>query len=316
MTFVGRWSPFHKGHIALINTKREANPNSPVLIMVRNTSNEAYSASVRAEYIKAWMEKEHIAGTIMIVPNVEGVYWGRKVGYNVGEINVDQKTARVSGTKIRNDIALGKIRWKHVVANTNAAHILSPAISNIIDNGFVVWLTGCPSSGKTTMCEALTKELKSKYPYLKIQVLDGDHVRTSPLAQKVGFTKMDRAEHIRRMAYLAKLFADHGILVICAFVSPERKIRREAKRIIGKERFMEVYMKASQKIRIQRDVKGMYKKAAKGELVNFTGYNGPYEQPEHPDVICNTDKESIYESLQKILKKLFDSKKMLTRKNL
>lgn len=305
MTFIGRWSPFHQGHIAIINKKRAEYTSLPVLIMVRDTTTDAYPATIRAEYIKIWMIENHIQGTIMIVPNIEGVYWGRGVGYNVEQVNVDQTTKQISSTAIREGIDKNNSSWRNLVAHKDTSYLLSAAISKIIEKGLVVWLTGCPSSGKTTIANALSAHLHDHYPYLKIQILDGDVMRASPLANTVGFSQADRAAHIIRMAHLTKMFADHGILVICAFVSPDKKIRKEAKTIIGKNKYIEVYVRASLKTRITRDVKGMYKKASEGKLSNFTGYNMRYEAPSTPQIICNTNKENIEESIQKILTYMF-----------
>lgn len=301
MTFIGRWSPLHKGHTAIINAKRSEHPNLPVLVMVRNTKEDIYPPTVRAEYIKIWMLQHNIRGTIMIVPNVEGVYWGRGVGYNVGMVDVDISVQKISGTAIRKEITKNSASWKSRVANDKASYMLSSAISAIVDRGCVIWLTGCPSSGKTTIANALNQKLHEVYPHLKTQLLDGDDMRESPLAINAGFSKEDRANHILRMAYLANMFAVHGIVVICAFVSPDASVRNKAKNIIGKDRFVEVYVQADKKTRMIRDVKGLYKKAKSGEIKNLTGYNAPYEKPVHPNVICNTKKTSASDCVIKIL---------------
>jgi adenylyl-sulfate kinase len=307
MTFIGRWSPLHKGHLALLQKKIKEHPSVPILVMVRDTNTDSYPATIRAEYIKIWMQKSGVHGTIMIIPNVEGVYWGRKVGYNVGVIDVDEKTKKISGSAIRRKIVSKKSLWKNDVAHAPAAALLSPQISKILDQGKVIWLTGCPSSGKTTLAHSLQTRLAGQYPYLKTQILDGDDMRASPLSRGTGFSPEDRAEHIRKMAHLAAMFANHGICVICAFVSPERKIRAEIKKRIGAKRFTEVYVKASLKTRLKRDKKGMYKKAISGQIKNFTGYSAPYEPPHASAVICDTDKQSINESVGLIISRVFSS---------
>lgn len=305
MTFIGRWNPFHKGHEAIIRKKMEENPKVPILLLIRNTINDVYSPTVRGEYIKSWMKKNYIAGTIMIIPNVEGVYWGRDVGYKTQLVDVDMVTKKISGSGIRDDIQKNKSRWRSLVAHKNDSYLLSKNVSTIIEHGLVVWLTGCPSSGKTTIANTLIDKLKHMYPYLKIQLLDGDHMRTSPLAKHVGFTPKDRADHILRMAYLAKMFADHGILTICAFVSPDRAIRKKAKIIIGKRRFIEVYIKASRATRIKRDTKGMYKQAIAGKLRQFTGYSAPYQPPLQPDVRIDTDEDTVKQSVNTLITHIF-----------
>lgn len=301
LTFIGRWTPFHKGHIAIIEKKRAEHPKAPVLIMVRNTKEDAYPPAVRAEYIKIWMQKKDVKGTIMIIPNVEGVYWGRGVGYNVGVVDVDTSVQKISGTRIRSQIAKRSAGWKHSVADTTASYLLSPKVSHIIDSGLVIWLTGCPSSGKTTIAHALSDTLHERFPHIRTQILDGDDMRTSPLAAGVGFSKDDRANHIRRMFYLADLFAKHGVIVICAFVSPDAAIRIEAKRHIGKQRFVEVYVHANKKLRMMRDNKGLYRKAKLGKINNLTGFNAPYQKSRHPDVVCDTGKVSLVSCVNRIL---------------
>lgn len=301
MAFIGRWSPLHQGHIAIVQSKRLDHPNLPVLMMVRDTKTEAYPATVRAEYIKLWMVEEQIKGTIMIIPNIEGVYWGRDVGYHVGEVNVDDALKRISGTNIRSSIGEPSKHWQELVASKASAPILSPRISAIQSRGLVIWLTGCPSSGKTTIARSLDEAIHRQYPYLRTCRLDGDDMRTSPLAVHVGFTKKDRAQHIRRMAYMAKMFADCGVVVICSFVSPDRPVRSEAKHMIGADRFTEVYVHAKKSTRYLRDVKGLYKKAKEGKITNLTGYNAPYQKPIHPNVRCNTDLLSVSDCVRLIL---------------
>ena len=293
MTFIGRWSPFHHGHIAIINKKQSEHPESPILIMVRDTLTDKYSATVRALYIKQWFLENNVHGTIMIIPNVEGVYWGRGVGYSVGFIDVDVETQEISATNIRKGIAAQTDSWKREVATAQSSYLLSASVSHILDHGGVVWLTGCPSSGKTTIAKALDNELHTRFPHLRTQILDGDDMRMSPLGYNVGFSKKDRADHILRMAYLAKMISDHGILVICAFVSPDRKIREEIRIKMVKNTFIEVFVHASKKTRLKRDSKGLYKKAQKGHLSNLTGYNAAYEKPLHPEIICDTEHDSV-----------------------
>lgn len=306
MMFIGRWSPFHKGHTAIITKKLSEQPTTPVLILIRNTTNDLYKPIDRAEYIKIWMKKNRIKGTIMIIPNIEGVYWGRGVGYKTEMVNVDDAVKKISATNIRNQMQNKESLWTSNTAQPDSAYMLSTKVGGIIEHGLVIWLTGCPSSGKSTIARACIQKIHSLFPYLKVQLLDGDEMRASPLARDVGFTVKDRAHHILRMAYLAKMFADHGILVVCAFISPERKIRQEAKRIIGNKRCIEVYVKASRKTCIHRDTKGIYKRAIAGTLKNVTGYNGMYEPPHHPNITCNTDKEALKECINKIIHIVLD----------
>jgi len=307
LMFIGRWTPFHKGHKYIIESKRKENPDKPILIQIRETNYDAYPSHVRAEFIKTWMQANDIRGTIMIIPDVHGVYYGRGVGYKIEEIVVPDEIKAISATSIRKGISGEdkEMDWEDSVASKSFANLLSPKVSDIIENGHVVWLTGCPCAGKTTISKALAEKIQQVYPRLKLQVLDGDVMRGTPMAENVGFSKEDRAKHIRRMGQLAQMFADHGILVIASFVSPEKKIRNEIKKTIGSKRFTEIYVKASKKERIARDVKGMYAKAISGEIDNFTGYNAQYQPPVKPAVICNTDKESVEKSVEKSFHAIF-----------
>lgn len=305
LTFIGRWSPFHQGHIAIIQKKRVEKTGLPILIMVRDTTTDAYSASVRAHYIKQWMTQHDILGTIMIIPNVEGVYWGRGVGYVVELVDVDEDIKKISATDIRKSMEVQSEEWKKNVASVQSSYMLSGTVSKIMDSGIVIWLTGCPSSGKTTIASALNSVLKKQYPHIKTQLLDGDEIRTSPLGQHIGFSKKERAEHIRRMAFLANMLSQHGIVVLCAFVSPDRKIREEIRDKIGVNKFVEVFVDAPKSVRLARDTKGLYKKARNGQISNLTGYNASYEKPTEPDVICKTDTQSVEDCVQSILSTVF-----------
>jgi adenylylsulfate kinase len=162
--------------------------------------------------------------------------------------------------------------------------------------GFTVWLTGLPSAGKSTLANHLQKELDELG--LAVEVLDGDEVRQR-LTNGLGFTKEDREENIRRIAYVAKLLTRVGAVAITAAISPYQESRKRARTEIG--RVIEVYVQCPLSVCIQRDVKGLYAKAIKGEITNFTGISDPYDPPTNPDVVVHTDKESIEESLNKIL---------------
>ena len=251
------------------------------------------------------MEEEKIKGTIMIVPDVEGIYWGRGVGYNLEMVKIDKEIKKISATKIRKGIANEKKLWKKMIAKKDISYLLTDRTSRIAQSGLVIWLTGCPCSGKTVISQNLRDKIKYCYSHLKIQILDGDVIRNTPIAQGIGFSPEDRALHIKRMAQVAKMLADQGVLTICAFVSPQSRVRNQAKRTIGKGRFVEVYVKASQKTRIKRDKKGLYKKAQAGKIPNLTGYNAPYDKPCNPDIICDTEKETIRESVNKLFNHIF-----------
>ena len=136
---------------------------------------------------------------------------------------------------------------------------------------------------------------------MRVERLDGDVVRRT-LSRDLGFSREDREENIRRVAFVAKLLTRNGVAVLTSFVSPYRKMREEARKEIGD--FVEVYVKCPLEVCMQRDVKGMYKKALVGEIKNFTGISDPYEEPLNPEIVVETDKEGVEACVNKILRKL------------
>jgi adenylyl-sulfate kinase len=165
--------------------------------------------------------------------------------------------------------------------------------------GFVVWFTGLPSAGKSTLAALLGATLEGRG--VKVEVLDGDEIRRV-LARGLGFSKEDRDENIRRIAFVARLLVRHGAAAITAAIAPYRTARDEAKRSIG--RFVEVYVKCPLDVCIQRDVKGHYRRALAGEIQHFTGISDPYEEPLQPDVVVETDRESPESGVAKVMEKL------------
>lgn len=158
-----------------------------------------------------------------------------------------------------------------------------------------IWLTGLSGSGKTTLAIELEKALIEKGFFA--QILDGDIVRMG-INNNLGFSEEDRKENIRRVAEVSKLFINCGIITINCFVSPTLAIRREAKNIIGEDDFVEVFINTPLEICEKRDVKGLYAKARKGEVLDFTGINAPFEEPENADINVFTNKLTIAESLK------------------
>ena len=162
--------------------------------------------------------------------------------------------------------------------------------------GFTLWFTGLPCSGKTAIADALAEDLRKKG--IKIERLDGDIVRKS-LTKDLGFTEEDRKQNIERVTFVAKLLTRNGVVVLASFISPYNKIREYSKKEIGN--YILVYVKCSLEKCEERDVKGMYTKARAGEIKNFTGINHPFEEPDNPDIIVETDKHTIEESKNIIL---------------
>jgi adenylylsulfate kinase len=163
--------------------------------------------------------------------------------------------------------------------------------------GFTLWFTGLSGSGKTTVTNQLVKELRKRD--IQLEGLDGDIVREN-LSKGLGFSKEDRDTNIRRIAFVANLLSRNGVPTITAAISPYREIRDEAREMMD-DRFIEVYAKASVEVCEERDVKGLYAKARSGEIKEFTGVSDPYEPPENPEIVIETETQSPEESAQQIL---------------
>ena len=163
--------------------------------------------------------------------------------------------------------------------------------------GFTLWLTGLSGAGKSTIATAVADRLRAEGA--AVEVLDGDEVREH-LSKGLTFSREDRDTNVRRIAYVAKLLCRNGVAVITAAISPYRAAREEARREIG-DAFIEVYVNASLETCIRRDVKGLYEKALAGTITAFTGVSDPYEPPAAPDVEVNTERETLAESVEKVL---------------
>jgi len=175
--------------------------------------------------------------------------------------------------------------------------------------GTIIWMTGLSGSGKTTLSLELEKTLceKGKLVY----VLDGDLIRAG-LNSDLGFSQNDRHENIRRIGEVSRLFADAGLIVIVAFISPFRDDRNRVRNAVQKGRFVEIFLDCSLETCEKRDPKGLYKKARRGEIKEFTGISSPYEPPENPELRLKTDSQSVEESIQQVIKYLEDSEVFYT----
>lgn len=162
----------------------------------------------------------------------------------------------------------------------------------------MIWFTGLSGSGKSTLAIALERELQNRG--LLCRILDGDNIR-SGINNNLGFTAEDRVENIRRIAEIGKLFVDTGVITIAAFISPNNELREMASNIIGKENFVEVYISTPIEECEKRDVKGLYAKARRGEIKNFTGISAPFEAPEDTALSIDTSKHSVKESVDMLL---------------
>lgn len=168
-----------------------------------------------------------------------------------------------------------------------------------ISDGFTLWLTGLPCSGKTTLSEHIARRLRGRG--LRVEVLDGDRVRTN-LSRGLGFSKEDRDENVRRVGYVCNLLSKNGVVAIAALVSPYRSIRDEVR--AATERFVEVHVDCPLEECMRRDVKGMYQKALAGEIRGFTGIDDPYEPPQSAEIVLSTARESPDESTARVLRSL------------
>jgi adenylylsulfate kinase len=185
--------------------------------------------------------------------------------------------------------------WHETLINRQDRHVLNNHDSSII------WFTGLSGAGKSTLANALEARLYSMK--CSTIVLDGDNVRHG-LCGDLGFSAEDREENIRRIGEMSKLFIDAGVIPITAFISPFRKDRERVRKLVDEGDFIEVYCRCSLDTCEQRDVKGMYKLARRGEIKDFTGISSPYEEPENAEIVVDTDKQSIDECVDHIIVQL------------
>ncbi len=163
---------------------------------------------------------------------------------------------------------------------------------------FVIWLTGPSGSGKTTLARALANRLKEMG--YRVEILDGDEIRRN-LYPDIGFSREAREMHNRVVIHMARLLSRNGVVAVVSLISPFRAVREKARQEIG--RFIEVYLKCPLEVRIERDPKGLYARAMRGEIKDLTGYDGVYEEPENPEVILETHRLSVEEEVEAVLRK-------------
>src|SRR5207247_7722929 len=186
-----------------------------------------------------------------------------------------------------------------VVARRNWSPSLTRRIPYMANRGFTIWFTGLSGSGKSTLSEIIEQRLKERG--CNVEILDGDIVRTH-LSKGLGFSREDRDTNIKRIAFVASLLTRNDVVCISAAIAPYREAREWARREVGD--FVEVYVKCPIEVCRQRDVKGLYKLVDEGKIKNFTGVDDPYEEPDHPDVVVESDKETPTESVTRIFTKL------------
>lgn len=168
-----------------------------------------------------------------------------------------------------------------------------------METGFTLWFTGLSCAGKSTIAELVEKDLRAKG--YKVEILDGDVVRTN-LSKGLGFSKEDRDTNILRIGFVSKLLTRNGVIAIVAAISPYTEIRRQVRKEVGN--FCEVYVKAPLDTCIERDVRGLYKKALAGEIKNYTGIDDPYEEPVNAEIVIETNTETPEQSAAKVIAKI------------
>ncbi|MFH1996723.1 MAG: adenylyl-sulfate kinase [Candidatus Omnitrophota bacterium] len=280
--FIGRWQPFHNGHKYLID--QAIAQGKHICVAIRNTEisdKNPYTVDQRKEML--WKVYGDTVKTI-VIPDIESINIGRKVGYEVNRIDPPADIEKISGTNVR----AGK--------DANVPPEVGEYIRTLRTT---LWLTGLPCAGKTTLAKRIKEELDNRG--YNTTHLDGDDVR-GKLNADLGFSKEDRKENLRRIAHVAKLFNQSGTFVIASFVSPSNELRDMVKETIGN--FKLVFAQCSLEECETRDVKGMYKRARLGEIPEFTGVSAPFEDPVDADIVVDTEHNGIEECVKQILEAL------------
>ena len=234
-----------------------------------------------------------------IIPFQEMVYLPDEDRYEENDkVPAGARTLAISGTQVRDDfLAKGKPlpAW---FTRPETAAILAEMSPPQHEQGFCIWFTGLSGAGKSATAEALTSLLLERGR--QITVLDGDVVRTH-LSKGLGFSREDRDTNIHRIGYVAAEIARHGGAVVCAAVSPYRAARNRCRTMVGPDRFVEVFVDTPIEVCEQRDIKGLYAKARRGEVKGFTGVDDPYEEPHNPELVLDTVKQDVEENARRIL---------------
>ena len=214
------------------------------------------------------------------------------------KIPEETKIFSISGTQVREDYLSKGILLPEWFTRLETAEILQQMYPPRYDQGFCIWFTGLSGSGKSTTAEILTSLLLERGR--QVTLLDGDVVRTH-LSKGLGFTHEDRDTNILRIGFVAGEISRHGGAVICAAISPYRATRNEARKMVGEEHFLEVFVDTPIEICEQRDVKGLYARARRGQITGFTGVDDPYEEPINPEITLNTVKNDALTNARNIV---------------
>lgn len=294
--YIGRYSPFHKGHFTIM--KQKWDEGKPLLVLVRDTHYDLYPAEMRKRMIEAAFARINADAKVMIIDDIESVNYGRGVGYEVNEIEAPKDIKMISATDIRKRIEQGDESWRQFMPE-GADTVLEKYLKN---SGLVVWFTGLPKAGKKTIANLVREKLEKRG--VLAERLDGGILRET-VSKDLTFSKQDRDTNLERATYIAKLLSRNGGVVLASFVTPYKaereKIRKELEE---KAQFLEVHVKASVETCKQRDDTGMYAQAEKGELEEFTGVNAPYDEPEKPELVLDTEKLGPEEAANEVVKQI------------
>ncbi len=294
--FIGRWSPFHKGHLAIMQKKIDE--GKPLLILVRDTHYDIYPPMLRKRMIEAAMNKLKVDAKVVIIDDIESVNYGRGVGYEVNEIAVPDNIKRISATEIREMIQKGDDSWQDNMP-AGADKVLKDYLS---ENGVIIWFTGLPKAGKSSIAKLVSSRLEEMG--IRSENIDGSILRKS-ISRDLGFSKEDRDRNLERAVFIAKMLARNGAIVLCSFITPYISQRAKIKKELEKNgTFIEAFVKASLESCKSRDKDGLYQRAEKGEIEDFTGVSAPYEAPKSAELVLDTDKKSFDECADEVVKYL------------
>jgi sulfate adenylyltransferase len=221
----------------------------------------------------------------------------------VSKIPKGTPTASISGTEVREEYLNNGKSLPDWFTRPEVAQILSETYPPRSKQGVCIWFTGLSGAGKSTTAEVLSVMLEEHGR--QITVLDGDVVRTH-LSKGLGFSKEDRDTNIRRIGFVASEIVRHGGVVICAAVSPYAATRNDVRNMIGADHFVEAYVNTPLEVCEARDTKGLYEKARRGEITNFTGIDDPYEQPQHAEIVLDTVNQTVEENARRIIDYLIE----------
>lgn len=290
--FIGRWTPFHEGHLTIM--KKKIDQGIPLLILVRNTHYDIYPAQLRKRMIESSMSKLKVDAKVMIVDDIESVNYGRGVGYEVNEIEVGDDIKRISATQIREMIDKKDNSWKEFIPE-GADKVLEDYLKGA---GIVVWFTGIPRAGKSQIADLVS--LKLEEIGIKTEILNSKELRKT-ISKDLKFTKEDRKKNLERATYVAKLVSKNGSVVLCSFITPYQEERDKIRKQLEEtSTFIEVYVKASVDEAKKRDPE-LYSMAEKGLIKHFTGISDPYEKPSKPDIVLDTNKVSFEKCADKVI---------------